>query len=447
MGANNRPKQQAAKQHRPEAKPTPVESEGLGVSRTARIFLPFAFGYYLSYLFRTITALIAAPLTADFSLGPGQLGLLTSAYFFTFAAAQIPIGIMLDRFGPRRVQGVLLLVAAGGAALFGQSTQFASLLVGRGLIGLGVAAALTAGLKATVLWFPSDKVPLVNGWMVMLGALGAITATTPAEWFLARGGWRELFDWLSVATLVAAVAIYVIVPEARPARAMSMVSPLAGLKRVYTDPRFWRLAPLSATTIGTAWSFQGLWAAPWMSDVEGLGRAALVEHLFAMAVALAVGAVLLGFFTSRLRQRNVAPQSLFSFVAALFIMAQAALILRWPLSSYLLWCFVAAVGAATVLSYAAVAKYFPKEMAGRANAALNVFHIGGAFVLQDLTGAIIGCWPVQGAHHPTIAYQIAFGAGLALQVAAWMWFVWPRRHAIIASPRPSHAKPVMQSLN
>src|SRR5579863_6963586 len=133
-----------------------------------RVFLPFVIGYYLAYLFRTINAVMASPLATELGLGAGDLGLLTSAYFLTFAAAQIPIGVLLDRYGPRRVQAVLLVLAAGGAAMFGASDGLFSLLAGRALIGLGVAAALTAGLKATLLWFPQERVALVNGGMVML---------------------------------------------------------------------------------------------------------------------------------------------------------------------------------------------------------------------------------------------------------------------------------------
>ncbi len=386
--------------------------------------------------------MIAAPLTTEFALSSGALGLLTSAYFLTFAAAQLPIGIFLDRHGPRRVQSVLLLAAAVGAVLFAVFDGFASLLIGRALIGLGVAAALTAGLKATVLWFPADRVPLVNGWMVMLGALGSVTATTPSEWLLAWIGWRELFEWLALATLLAAAAVYVLVPEAPPSPSTGNSQVLDGLRRIYGDPRFWRLAPLSATTIGTAWALQGLWAAPWFSDVEGLDRTAVVNHLFAMAVALSLGALLLGMIATRLRNRNIEPGVLFGGVAALFITVEIALILRWPLPSYVLWCFVAAVGATTVLSYAAIAGYFPKDLAGRANAALNVFHIGGAFVLQDLTGAIIGCWPVEAGHHPLVAYQAAFGTNLVLQVMAWLWFVRPRCESSAQLPRID-ARPIL----
>lgn len=419
-----------------------VKDRASSLTLIFRVFLPFAFGYYLSYLFRTISALTAAPLTAEFGLTPSSLGLLTSAYFLTFAAAQIPIGVFLDRHGPRQVQAVLLVIAAGGAAMFGASDGFLSLLAGRALIGLGVAAALAAGLKATVLWFPKERVALVNGWMVMLGALGAVTATAPSEWLLASIGWRGLFEWLAMATTAAAAAVYLLVPEVPPPWA-AKVQPFAGLREIYGDSRFWRLAPLSATTIGTAWALQGLWAAPWLSDVEGLDRAALVNHLLAMAVALSIGAVLLGVLATGLRRRNVQPQAVVGVVAALFMAAQTALILRWPLPSYILWCLIAAAGAVTVLSYAILADNFPKEIAGRANAALNVIHIGGAFVLQELIGIVIERWPVDGTHHPMIAYQVAFGIDLALQLVAWIWFMWPRARPVAIRSRRRYSVDAM----
>jgi MFS family permease len=145
-----------------------------------------------------------------------------------------------------------------------------------------------------------------------------------------------------------------------------------------------------------------------------------------MAVALSLGALLLGVLADRLRRRGIGPEALLGIVAIVFIMAQLALILRWPLSSYVLWAVVAAVGAATVLSYAILAEYFPKELAGRANGALNVFHIGGAFVVQYATGVVLHHWTPQAGHYPEIAYQTAFALNLALQIAAWVWFALPR---------------------
>ncbi|WP_024342623.1 MFS transporter [Bradyrhizobium japonicum] len=387
------------------------------------VFLPFAAGYFLSYLFRTINTLISEPLSADLGLDAGSLGLLTSVYFLSFGAAQIPIGILLDRFGPRRVQSALLLVAALGAALFGASSGFVSLMLARALIGLGVAAALMAGLKAIVLWFPRERVALMNGYMIMLGALGAVTSTRPAEWLLSSAGWRGIFEVLAITTLAAALLIFLAVPE----RKIAQQAPPAGLRLevIFTNRRFWQIAPLSASCVGSAWSLQALWAAPWLTDVEGLNREALVTQLFAMTVGICVGAWLLGTIADRLRRRGIGSETLLALVALSFVLAELALILRLPVPSMLPWSVVSVVGAATVLSYATIAEYFPTELAARANGCLNLLHFGWAFAIQSGTGFILQQWPVQDGHYPLIAYQVAFGLSVAVQAAALAWFSVP----------------------
>jgi MFS family permease len=354
-------------------------------------------------------------------LDAANLGLLTAVYFLVLAGAQIPIGVLLDRFGPRRVQSVLLVVAAGGAALFGASTGFPGLLIARALIGIGVAAALMAGLKAVVTWFPRERVALINGYMIMLGALGAVTATTPAEWLLGHTGWRGLFELLAVATLVVALLIFLAVPEtARP-----VVTHRPPLRAIYRDPRFWRIAPLSASCIGSAWSLQGLWAAPWLADVEGFNREALIAQLFLMAIGVCLGALLLGTIADRLRRRGIGTETLFVAVVALFLIAELALIMRLALPSLLPWVVVSIVSAATVLSFAIIAEYFPSELAARANGSLNVLHFGWAFVAQYGTGLILEQWTPQDGHYPAIAYQAAFTVSVAVQILALIWFVVP----------------------
>lgn len=177
------------------------------------ILAPFVAGYYLSYLFRTINALISDRLAAELALTAAQLGLLTAAYFVTFAAIQLPLGVWLDRHGPRRVQCMLLSTAAVGATTFSLAGGFVSLLIGRALIGLGVAGALMAGLKAIALWFPKERATLLNGLFVTFGALGAVTATAPAEVLLDMTGWRGLFVMLAPATAFCAAAIFLVVPD------------------------------------------------------------------------------------------------------------------------------------------------------------------------------------------------------------------------------------------
>ncbi|WP_050386506.1 MFS transporter [Bradyrhizobium pachyrhizi] len=391
--------------------------------RLARVFLPFAAGYYLSYLFRTINALIAGHLSSDTGLGTADLGLLTSVYFLVFAAAQIPVGILLDRFGPRRVQSALLLLAAAGAGLFAVSTGFLSLLIARAMIGLGVAAALMAGLKAIVLWFPRERVALLNGYMIMLGSLGAVTATAPVEHLLTWMDWRQLFEILAATTAATAMLIYVVVPERVTVPSRVPIS--ATLSSVFGDKRFWRIAPLSATCVGSAWSLQGLWASPWLVDVEGLNRTSLVRQLFIMSLVLSGGAWLFGTTVYCFRRRGVGAETILVTIALLFIVAQAALILRMPLPSILPWSVVAIIATATVVSFAVIADYYPPELAGRANGALNVLHFGWAFLAQYATGVVLEQWSTEDGHRSIVAYQVAFGLNVALQIAALAWFALP----------------------
>jgi MFS family permease len=249
---------------------------------------------------------IPPALVSDFGLDAAKLGLLASVYFLVFGLFQIPIAAFLDRFGPRRVQGVQLVIAAGGATLFGNASSLPELLIGRAMIGFGVAGSLMAGLKSIVTWFPRDRVALANGWMIMLGSLGAVTATAPTDWLLEAVGWRGLFGILTLAIVLVSGLIYMVVPEpvAESETAAIDRKPLS-LRLIYSDPRFLRVAPLSAACIGSSWAFQSLWASAWLTDVEGLDRQSRAAHMFLMALVLSLGALLLGAAADRLRKLNI----------------------------------------------------------------------------------------------------------------------------------------------
>ena len=406
------------------------------------VFLPFAAGYYLSFLFRTINAAISPALSSEFGLDAAKTGLLAAVYFLVLAGVQIPIGVLLDRFGPRRVQSVLLVMAAGGATLFGTATGFAELFVARGMIGLGVAASLMAGLKAVVIWFPKERIALVNGCMVMLGSLGAVTATAPTDWVLDWIGWRSLFEVLTFATIAIAAFTYFAVPDSATHSTSSKTSrKQLTLRSVYSDARFLRVAPLSAVCIGSSWALQSLWAAPWLTDVERLDRQSLMTQLFIMALGISLGALLLGVMADRLRRRGITAEVLLVAMGGVFIVAELAVILRVPMPSLLPWCVMSVMGAATVLSYAMIADYFPQGLAARANGALNLAHFGAAFAVQYGIGLIVGQWSSQDGHYPVIAYQLAFGIIVAFQAAALLWFAVPWLRTLIEHLYASFARP------
>jgi hypothetical protein len=168
-----------------------------------------------------------------------------------------------------------------------------------------------------------------------------------------------------------------------------------------------------------------LWAAPWLTDVERLGRESLVGQLFIISIVLCGGAWLFGTTVHYIRRRGGGAEAILAVVAMLFIAAELALILRVPLPSILPWSVVAIVGTATVVSFAVIADYFPPELTGRANGALNVLHFGWAFLAQYGTGLILEQWSTEDGHRSILAYQVAFGFNVAVQIVAFVWFALP----------------------
>ena len=158
----------------------------------ARVFFLFTLGYFLSYFYRSANAVLAKDLSQELGLGPAELGFMTSLFYLAFAAAQLPLGGLLDRVGPRAVTPALLLVAALGSVVFGLAQSFAVLALGRALIGVGMAAALMGSMKAFSLWFPRNYAT-VSTLLVGLGATGGLMAATPLALLKEALGWRGVF--------------------------------------------------------------------------------------------------------------------------------------------------------------------------------------------------------------------------------------------------------------
>ena len=179
---------------------TPGPEAEHGIARIVlTVFMPFAAGFFFSDLYRQINAVIAPLLIEDMDLSAAGLGLMTSVFFLSFTANQLPLGIMLDRFGPRRVQATQLLIAALGAVIFALGHSEAVLLIGRVLMGLGVSGGLMSSLKAITLWFPRERWPLMNGLCLAFGAMGAMAATAPVEALLDSIGWAAILPQMLAA--------------------------------------------------------------------------------------------------------------------------------------------------------------------------------------------------------------------------------------------------------
>ncbi|CAK0744959.1 Major facilitator superfamily membrane protein [Azospirillaceae bacterium] len=389
----------------------------------------FSAGYFFSYLLRTINAALAPDLIRDFSLDAGGLGLLTGVYFVGFGLFQLPLGLLLDRFGARRVEAVLLLIAALGALRFATADGFGDLVLGRALIGLGVSACLMAGFKALTLWFPSQRLPLVNGMLLGLGACGAVFAGPPVQFALQYVDWRGIFFGLVGMAVALAMMLMALVPEPKSVVAPESPSALIrGLRQILSDYRFWRLAPLTMTSQGTYLAVQGLWAGVWLQDVAGLTRVSVADYMAILSVAMAISYAGSGFLAERLSRKGVSPQTTavvgmvcFIVIQILIISLGAALPSGAPLLS--VWFLFGLTGGFSVVCYAALTQSFPAPLAGRVNTAINMTLIACAFLFQYGIGVVVGWWPTQTPGHFAVSgHRVALALTVGFQIVALIWF-------------------------
>lgn len=386
-----------------------------------RVFLPFAVGYYLSYLLRNVNAVIAPELMRELSVSAADLGLLTSAYLLAFAAFQLPLGLLLDRLGPRRVEAGLLVVAALGCVIFALGDSLPQLAFARGLIGLGVCACLMASFKAFSLWFPLERAASVNAAVMAAGSLGALTATTPIGWALPALGWRGVFFGLAALVLLGAAAIFTTPEKPAVHQGEGLDKQLSALAGIFRSRVFWRFVPQTASIVGGFMALQGLWAVPWLTEVGGHSREEAAFHLLLTGSAMMIGFFAVAVLVLPLKRRGIAPESILGTGMALGIIA-LALILAGIGPSRLLWFSLGLVFSVSNLVYALVAAHFPVHLSGRVNTAINLGAFLGAFGIQWGLGVLVDALATRGMSMAD-AYRWAFGALVVVQAITHVWFL------------------------
>lgn len=392
-----------------------------------RVFLPFATGYFLSYLLRNANAVISPELSGELGLSAADLGLLTSAYLLAFGAFQLPLGLLLDRFGPRRVETVLLLLCAAGCALFALGASLPQLTLARALIGLGVSACLMASFKSFSLWFPLERQASLNAAVMAAGGLGALAASSPLSALLPLLGWRGIFFALAGLSLVVAGLIFTSPEKPGSGVRETLRAQLAGLGQIVTSRAFWRFAPQTTSVVGGFMALQGLWALPYMMTVDGLSREAAAFHLLLMAGAMLCGFLLIAFFVRRLARAGLPPARLLALGIGVGLGATAMIVLDLG-PAWLWWPCLGLVFSVSNLAYALLSAEFPPTLAGRVNTALNFGAFLGAFGIQWLYGIAVDA--LQAAGSPAaLAHRISLTGLLVVQTASWLWFVTSGRRA------------------
>ncbi len=399
-----------------------------------RIFLPFAFAYFLSYIFRGVNAVIFPYLERDIGITAADLGLLTSAFFLFFALVQPLQGVALDRYGPRKVQTVLLIVAAAGSALFGFCTSFAELIVARILIGIGFAGGLMAAIKVFTLWYPQRQWGVVTGLHMMAGGVGSMAATWPIQWSLSMTTWQGLFFWLAGICLATAALLFAVVPEQPAARRKGTLRDefrITGV--VLTDGFYWRIQPLLAVQQLAFIGCISLWIGPWLRDVGGItdtGQRADIQLYATAATALGFGAS--GVIAARCRRIGISDFACAGATSLLFNLVCGWLAFLPPSNPLLAWMLFGFLGACPIQYMPVMVSSFPPAYAGRVSTSSNLLVFLVIFAGQWAMGEVVDLWPRTAAGYAPDGYTWAFGLLFILQLAGLAWLLMSRGRPMAA---------------
>lgn len=407
-----------------------------------RVTLPLAGVNFLNQASRAVVATIGPALALEFGLSASGLGLLAAAFFATYALAQLPVGLALDLFGPRRVQATLALVTGLGFALCAMADGPLTLGFGRMVTGLGISAGLMALLKANTQWYPKDQVAAMTGAGMFVAALGGLSATLPVQWMLPHVGWRGAFLVFAGLAVATAAWVWLSVPDRPPGapspRRRRLGQEVAEIGRIFRHPVFLRFAPAIMVLSALNFTYQGLWAGPWLRDVGGLEPEPRAAVLLCYALGMTTGSLVTGHAASFAQRRGFHPMTVPVLGMAGVAFLQAVLMTQPSgfVTLALLWFAFSFCGSVGPAGYAAVGQSFPPDLAGRVSTAINGSMLVLVFILQNAVGWILDLWPRTAAEGWAPAgYSAAMGVTLLLQVAAVAWMLLAGRRPMASAPR------------
>ncbi|GIW30735.1 MAG: MFS transporter [Meiothermus sp.] len=353
-----------------------------------QIFAILLLAYFLSYFFRATNAVISPDLRRDLGLTSAELGLMTSLFYLTFAIAQLPLGALLDRFGPRFVHPALMLLGAIGALIFAAAQDFLTLSAGRALLGIGFAAALMGALKAFSLWFPAQRYASISSLYVALGASGAIAASSPLAWLKEQIGWRGVFEWGALVIVLVALVVALGVRNAPKGMALPRSTQAGNASLIWRSSQFWRMGWLNFMVGGGFLAWQTLWGGDFLFKVRGLGSLEVGSVLFTFSLAALLGFLLCGPLADRWGLPRVLLSASLGFTLGPLLLALWPQMPAWGL--YLTYGLMGFTGAFNILSLAQARLAFPTALTGRAVTAINFMGFMGVFLLQWGMGVVLG---------------------------------------------------------
>ena len=405
-------------------------SSALSRSMAVRVFLCFAFTYYLSALVRAITATLSPTLIPEFGLQSSDLGLLAGGYFLGFSLMQLPMGNWLDRHGPNKVILSFLVAAVLGCVAFACADSFTGLFLARILTGVGVSCCLMAPLTAYRRWFDAPTQMRANSWMLMSGSLGMLSSTLPVQWLVPLVGWRILFWAMAGMVLLSMVFIWWWVPKwetvPAPAAAKEKEPPWWRVYlEVWRHPYFRRMSPLGFFSYGGLVAMQTLWAGPWLNKVSGYTALEAATGLFWINVSMLLAFWGWGMVNPWLTRHGYTANRLIGWGVPFNLLAMLGVVWGGSDTGTVTWIAFFITNTVVSLAQPAVGMAFPSHLAGRALSAYNLVVFAGVFVIQWGMGLWIDALLAAG-WSITAAYQGALGFFMLCSLGGYGYFWWAR---------------------
>ena len=397
------------------------------VNKSVIIFCVFAFAFFISTLLRAITATLTPVLTNEFDLSAGNLGLLAGGYFIGFSLMQIPAGLLLDKYGPKKVIPYLLLIALVGTISFAFAKNFTGLFISRIFIGVGVSACLMGPLTGYRVWFEEKYQQRANSWMLMVLSIGFLASTLPVQILLPLIGWRSIFFLIGALILISIILLSVFIPSWEIKSPVERKNISGGLLDVWKDKFFISLIPLAFFNYAGVQAIQTLWAGPWMLNVAGYSPLESATGLFWINITMLFAFLIWGYLLPKFSEYGLDSIKIIKYGLPLNYLILFLIILLGQKAGAAMFTLYILSSIVLTLTHPAIALSFPQHLAGKSLTSFNVFIHSGTFFVQWGIGLIIDYCKNIG--FDTISsYKISFFVFLVICILSYLFFIFKNKH-------------------
>jgi len=384
-----------------------------------RVFSTFLAAYVLSQFYRSFLAVIAPELATELALSPQDLGNLQAVWILGFVVTQFPVGWALDTIGPRRTVALQMLSAVAGAVLFATAHSALALEIAMALIGAGCGSIFMGAIYMFGRTAPSQRFALLCSLLLGLGTAGNLLAASPLALAAQWAGWRGAMLAMAAATALSALSILVLIRDPQRILGHGPRGLFGGIGEILKIRDLWPLLPITAVSYSVVLAARGLWAGPYFSSVYGLDPVERGNALLVMAAAMSAGAMAYGPLDRLLGTRKWV---VFGGVLLTALCFAALALPGLPLAAaVVIMGLLGGFGMTYGVLMAHGRSFVPDHLLGRGITLLNVLFIGGAGILQPLSGALMNRLTDTPAAHAYATLYLIFAALLVAGLAVYVF--------------------------